>query len=158
MLLLRADWRDLVLAEARTWLHTPYQHKGMVKGVGVDCGGLLYAVYGQFFGPFNKPFPTDYAPDWALHQDGEIYLDFIMDYVEPVPGPVPAGIAVFQVGRNYSHGAVCSHHGKYIHSWGRNGQGAVVETGLNFFKLGNSGKPRAVRYFDVRKEWLLSHH
>lgn len=155
MPLLPENWRDLIIAEGRTWKHTPYQHKGRVKGVGVDCGGLLYQVFNPFLGPF-KPFPDDYAPDWALHQSNELYLDFIMEYVEPVATPVPAGVAVFQVGRNYSHGAICT--GKtYIHAWGRNGQGAVVETGLNFFKIGNSGKPRPVRYYDVRKEWLLSH-
>jgi hypothetical protein len=125
-----------------------------MKGVGVDCGGLLYNVYEPYFGPF-KPFPDTYAPDWALHQSAEIYLDFIMDYVEPVAGPVPAGIAVFHVGRNYSHGAICSERGKYIHAWGGAGIGCVVETGISFMK--NGKEPRRVKYFDVRKEWLLSH-
>jgi cell wall-associated NlpC family hydrolase len=148
------NWRDLVLAEARTWLHTPYQHKGRVKGVGVDCGGYIYQVYNQFIGPF-KPFPTDYAPDWALHQDNEIYLDFIMPYVEEVSAPVRAGIAIFQVGRNYSHGTICTGSGMFLHAWGRNGQGAVIESNINFFKIGNNGRPRAVRYYDVGKEWLL---
>jgi cell wall-associated NlpC family hydrolase len=154
--LLPDNWRDQIIADAREWLYTPYQHKGRVKGVGVDCGGLLYQVYNPYLGPF-KPFPTDYAPDWALHQANEIYLDFIMDYVELVSVPVKAGIAMFQVGRNYSHGAICTGAGKYIHAWGRNGEGCVIESGINFFKLGNSGKPRPVRYYDVRKEWLLSH-
>ncbi|WP_316150423.1 NlpC/P60 family protein [Cupriavidus sp. BIC8F] len=29
------------VAEVRTWLGTPYHHQGRLKGVGVDCGGLL---------------------------------------------------------------------------------------------------------------------
>lgn len=29
---------------ARTWLGTPYHHQGRVKGVGVDCVGLLIGV------------------------------------------------------------------------------------------------------------------
>jgi len=33
-----------VVAEARTWLDTPYHHQGRVRGVGVDCLGLLVGV------------------------------------------------------------------------------------------------------------------
>lgn len=33
------------VAEAITWLGTPYHHQGRVKGVGVDCGTLLCEVY-----------------------------------------------------------------------------------------------------------------
>lgn len=29
-----------IVAEARTWLDTPYVHQGRVKGVGVDCIGV----------------------------------------------------------------------------------------------------------------------
>lgn len=33
------------VAEAMTWLGTPYHHQGRVKGVGVDCATLLCEVY-----------------------------------------------------------------------------------------------------------------
>lgn len=33
--------RAQFVAEARTWLHTPFRAQGRIKGVGVDCGGLL---------------------------------------------------------------------------------------------------------------------
>jgi len=36
----RAD----VIAEARTWIGTPYKHQHRVKGHGVDCAGLLIGV------------------------------------------------------------------------------------------------------------------
>lgn len=36
----RAD----VVAEARTWLGTPFKHQGRVKGAGVDCVGLLFGI------------------------------------------------------------------------------------------------------------------
>lgn len=36
--------RNRVIEEARAWIKTPYQHQGMVKGVGVDCVGLIAAV------------------------------------------------------------------------------------------------------------------
>ena len=30
-----------IVTEARTWLGTPFHHQGRVKGVGVDCAGLV---------------------------------------------------------------------------------------------------------------------
>src|SRR5262245_33676873 len=41
--------RDQIIAEARTWLRTPFRHQGRVKGVGVDCAGLVVMV-GQSLG------------------------------------------------------------------------------------------------------------
>lgn len=33
--------RSEFVAEARTWLDTPFRAQGRIKGVAVDCGGLL---------------------------------------------------------------------------------------------------------------------
>lgn len=33
-----------VVRQARTWLNTPYHHQGRLKGVGVDCAGLIIGV------------------------------------------------------------------------------------------------------------------
>ncbi len=33
-----------VVRTARTWLGTPYHHQGRLKGVGVDCAGLIIGV------------------------------------------------------------------------------------------------------------------
>ena len=33
-----------VVAEARTWIGTPFQHQGRVKGRAVDCAGLVVGV------------------------------------------------------------------------------------------------------------------
>ena len=36
--------RDDIVAEARTWLGTPWQHQGRLKGVGTDCAGVVLGV------------------------------------------------------------------------------------------------------------------
>lgn len=36
--------RAMVVAEARSWLRTPWQHQARMKGVGVDCAGLIIGV------------------------------------------------------------------------------------------------------------------
>jgi NlpC/P60 family putative phage cell wall peptidase len=35
---------DLVVAEARRWLKTPFLHQGRLRGVGVDCAGVVIGV------------------------------------------------------------------------------------------------------------------
>ncbi len=41
--------REEIVAEARSWLGTPYQHQGRTKGKGVDCLGLV-AMVGRALG------------------------------------------------------------------------------------------------------------
>ena len=36
--------RSDVVAQARSWLGTPYQHQARCKGAGVDCAGLIIGV------------------------------------------------------------------------------------------------------------------
>lgn len=36
--------RSEIIAEARTWLGTPFHHQGRLKGVGVDCAGVVIGV------------------------------------------------------------------------------------------------------------------
>lgn len=36
--------RDEIVAEARTWIDTPFQHQARVKGLGVDCAGVVIEV------------------------------------------------------------------------------------------------------------------
>jgi NlpC/P60 family putative phage cell wall peptidase len=35
---------EQILAAARAWLGTPWRHQGRLKGVAVDCGGLITGV------------------------------------------------------------------------------------------------------------------
>jgi cell wall-associated NlpC family hydrolase len=146
-------WRDWICAEAMTWMWTPYQHKGRVKKIGVDCGGLLYEVYTPLLGPF-KAFPEDYAPDWAAHKEGhELYLDFIMPYVTEVAAPIKGGFSLFHYGRNFSHAAIWIGD-KYIHAFGRNSVGMVKCNDPAFFS-NKGGQLRDVKHFDVSEQWLL---
>lgn len=112
--------------EAGTWMLTPYDPGGRVKGVGVDCGGLLYELYNPYFGPF-KPFPHE-APDWALHQDKEKYLDFIKPYVHETDRIQPGGFSLFHMGLVYAHAAIMLEDGNYIHAWGRKREGMVTKS------------------------------
>ena len=146
-----ATWREEVEQSARSWMFTPYQHKGRVRGVGVDCGGLLYEVYNPIFGPFPA-FPNNYAPDWALHRSPEHYLAFIMPFVRQIDAPIAGGFSLFKYGRNFSHAGIYTARGTYIHAYGSNKSGSVRESSPRFFRIGN--KDREVMHFDVNSATL----
>jgi len=53
--------RQQIINEARTWLETPFHHQGRVKGVGVDCIGVVGLV-GVYFGFLKEAdIPNNYA-------------------------------------------------------------------------------------------------
>jgi NlpC/P60 family putative phage cell wall peptidase len=56
--------RAAIVAEARTWLGTPYRHQASLKGVGCDCLGLVRGVFRALYGDEPERVPP-YAPDWA---------------------------------------------------------------------------------------------
>src|SRR5690606_6011340 len=55
---------DEIVAEALSWLGTPYRHQAYSKGVGCDCLGLIRGVWRSLYGD-ELEVPADYTPDWA---------------------------------------------------------------------------------------------
>jgi len=100
--------RAAVVAEARSWIGTPYHSCADVKGAGVDCGMLLVRVFIDtgLIPPFD---PRPYPIDWHMHRDEERYLGFVFDRgFGEVEAPQPGDIMVLRYGRCYSHGGVVS--------------------------------------------------
>ena len=62
--------RDAIVAEATSWLGTPYRHQAWLKGVGCDCLGLLRGVWRAFHGDEPEAMPA-YTPDWAEARGAE---------------------------------------------------------------------------------------
>jgi|GEM_PF-424550 len=97
--------RAAIVAEARSWIGTPYHNCADVKGAGVDCGMLLVRVFVDT--GLCEPFdPRPYPPDWHLHRAEEKYLGFVFDRAHEVSAPQPGDVAVFRFGRCYSHGGI----------------------------------------------------
>lgn len=151
ILMIDPNWRAIVCATAREWKGTRYVPKARVKGVGVDCGGLLYEVYNPIFGPFAA-FPTDYPPDWALHNDEERYLDFVLPHVYEVPQVQVGGFSLFHLGLTYAHAAIMLDNGNYIHAWGRLREGSVIETPQRVMRAfaRQNGGGFSVKHFDPK--------
>ena len=114
-----------ILAEARTWLGTPFHHQGRLKGVGADCLGLVVGV-GRALG-LSQADGTGYPrqPDGTALLAG---LDAA--YVRlPLGRQKPGDILVFRIRREPQHLALLTASSGMIHVHAAVGR--VVETRLD---------------------------
>ncbi|HEY3778778.1 MAG TPA: hypothetical protein VGL35_12040 [Rhizomicrobium sp.] len=101
-----AEQRTAFIAEAMTWLGTPFRDQADVKGGGVDCAMLLVraAVDTGIVAPFD---PRPYPPQWHLHRDEERFLAIVSRLGAEVDrAPMPGDVIVYRVGRCFSHGGI----------------------------------------------------
>ena len=100
-----SEQRAAILAEARSWIGTPYHHMADIKGVGVDCAMILVRVFCDLglVAPFD---PRPYTRDWHLHRGEERYLAALLERAHLVARPEPGDIVVFRYGRCFSHGGI----------------------------------------------------
>lgn len=128
--------RAAVVAEAWSWLTTPYHHHGRLKGVGVDCGNLLAKVY-EAAGVIAPLDPGFYDTAWHLHRSEELFLAFVRT-AGAVPlgphAPRPGDLGVWRFGRTYSHGGILVADDRVVHAYLHMG---VVCTGLHEEPLGS---------------------
>lgn len=110
-----AAQRAAVVAEALSWLGTPYHHQGRIKGVGIDCAQLAYGVY-HACGLIPSMPLDDYPPDWHLHRDAERYLGRVLEYAHEVETGLPGDLVLYQVGRAFAHGAIIVEWPSVVHA------------------------------------------
>ncbi len=151
---LESQQRAAVVAEARTWLGTPYHHEGRVKGVGVDCLQLLAGVFSApSVGLIEKPLIPHYPWDWHLHRDAERYMEGLTRYTREIEAPPhPGDIVLFRFGRCFSHGGIVVKWPTIIHAYV--GKGCVLEDAQAAHWLthvgetgAEQGKKRAHKFF-----------
>ena len=108
--------RDQVVAEAESWLRTPYHSCARIKGAGVDCAQFPAAVY-ESTGLIPK-LDLDYSPEWYMHQDEERYLRWVFPYSTEITREelLPGDFAIWKFGRTYSHGAIVIDKPTIIHA------------------------------------------
>jgi cell wall-associated NlpC family hydrolase len=133
--------RSQVIAEAETWLRTPYHHMGRIKGGGTDCLMLLAEVFASA-GVIPRVEVPFYPPDWHLHRDADgISRGSCATRERLRPSPEPGDVAVFKFGRCFSHGTIIISWPRLIHAW--------WDAGVVY---ADAGQPpllgRPVRFFD----------
>jgi NlpC/P60 family putative phage cell wall peptidase len=122
--------RAAIVAEASSWLRTPYVHLASVKHAGVDCAMLLVEVYRKPLGPVPTDYdPRPYSPEWYLHQSEERYLLGMEPFARVIPleQAKPADILMYRFGRTVSHGAIVIDDELMIHANLRSGNVEMCE-------------------------------
>lgn len=101
--------REQIIAEAFTWIGTPYHHQAMLKQVGADCVGFPAGV-GKACGlvPRDWTLPF-YPPEWHLHHDDsllETAIETLGCQARPLTDREPGDFLIFQYGRTTAHTAI----------------------------------------------------
>lgn len=101
--------RAALLAEAESWVGTPFHHMADVKGQGVDCGMLVLRVF-QAVGLLPPAVdPRPYPVAWCLHRAEDRFTPILRAHCVLIDAatPAPGDVACFRVGRAvYGHIAI----------------------------------------------------
>lgn len=140
------DLRARIVAEARAWLHTPYQPGQQAKGRGCDCARLVKGVFEAVgaIPPFDLTRYDANAP-WALRQGDTLYLELLRRYGREIAEAAvqPGDVVMYHLGRGWSHTAIIARWpGLVIHALQIDG---VIAT------TGNTGRlaRRATRFWSL---------
>ena len=129
--MIESEARDAIVSEAKTWLRTPWHHRGCVKGAGVDCVFLLVGVYNAVGIADIKDADIPYYPaDIMMNRNSETVLEEVMRRAYEVDAPDVGDIAVWKFGRIYSHAAIVTAWPEIIHAHRRDGM-VVMDSGCN---------------------------
>ncbi len=82
----------------------------------MDCAQLLIAVYHEA-GQIPEIQPEHYPHDWHLHRDEEKYLSWVEKFAHQVDVPQPGDVAIFRIGRTWSHAGIVIEWPMIIHAW-----------------------------------------
>ena len=110
-----------ILAEARKWIGTPYQHQGRVRGVGVDCIGLIFGVLEgagvrdkEFWDAIKERYKAyRRVPDgYSLYKGFSAHLPEIPKYLAE-----PADMLLIRFAKAPRHTAILTDRGTIIHAY-----------------------------------------
>lgn len=139
--------RAAIVAQAMSWLGTPYHHCAGVRTAGVDCAMLLVCVY-QACGLTPLDFdPRPYSTQWHLHRSEELYLQWLaVANAQPTTTPQAGDVAIWRFGRTYSHAGILANSFEVIHALRESGQ-------VTLHKLTDAPLAgRDVKFYSVFKE------
>jgi NlpC/P60 family putative phage cell wall peptidase len=127
--------RNTIVAAARGWLGTAYQHQASCKGAGTDCLGLLRGVWREIYGREPADIPP-YTLDWSEPSGEERLWQAATVHLLPVveAEPIKTGeVLLFRmrtvgVAKHLGIVSRAGPHTAFIHAYSKYG---VVETSLS---------------------------
>jgi len=100
--------RSAVCKEAKSWTGTPYRGWTNIKGVGADCGQLIYGVFRACHLIPEMELPKDYSLQTAQHRASTEYMELIDKFFRVIPESevLPGDIVCYKLGLAMAHAAI----------------------------------------------------
>lgn len=120
---------ELVAAQAREWLGTPFKWQASQRGVGCDCKGLLWGVARELGFPEAESLyakVADYAGDRPV--PSALLKEGFAAIFDPVEELQPGDVLLLKVGSKPAHIAIVSSDTRVIHAQGSGDKEWVKET------------------------------
>ena len=109
----------VIIAEARSWIGTPYRHQASLKGVGCDCLGLVRGVWRTLYGEEPERMPA-YSRDWAEASLRETLAEAGTRHLMPVARDAmqPGDVVLFRwrTGFVAKHAAILTSEAEMVHA------------------------------------------
>lgn len=122
--------QELVVAEARSWIGTPYRHQASLKQKGCDCIGLIIGIWRELFNglPLEFKLPV-YTPGWAEETKKSQLVEISRQYLTEVAVDdfMDGDVIMYRMLRSAptKHCAIVSSSSTIIHAYQGHG---VIET------------------------------
>lgn len=116
--------RDAIVAEARSWLGTPFHWQGSVKGIGCDCKGLIVGVARALGLPGADGLYAGIADYQKV--DGQLLRKGLGEAMTISANPLPGDVLLLCVAGKAQHLAILTENNRMIHTYGK-GPSKVVE-------------------------------
>lgn len=102
-----AETRTAIVAEAESWIRTPFHDDARLKGIGVDCAQFVAACY--IASGATPEFETPrYVAQWFMHRSEERLRDFVLQFGKQIDEKqAKAGdLVLYKIGRAFAHAAI----------------------------------------------------
>ncbi|MGB7334361.1 MAG: NlpC/P60 family protein [Salaquimonas sp.] len=132
---------EIILAECREWIGTPYRHQASKKQVGCDCLGLLRGVWRRLYGCEPQKLPA-YSADWGEADSQEHLFAAAHEHMIPAQEFAIGRAILFRWQSNLpaKHIGILMSENTFVHAYERVG---VIQS-----SLGNHWRPRIVGCFE----------
>ncbi|MCQ8184244.1 NlpC/P60 family protein [Parvularcula maris] len=106
--------RARIIAEAISWIGTPYRHQASQKGHGTDCLGLVRGVYRHIHG-HEPEVPTPYGRRGGRD---EVLLEAAKRHLRRVAEPQPGDVLLFRMRRTQAvrHCGILIAPDRFVHA------------------------------------------
>jgi len=120
---------DDIVAEARTWIGTPFRWQQSAKGQGCDCKGLIAGVARAIGRPEGSSIYAMMSAEYRRGVDPHLLMRGLSELFDRVETMEPGDVLLMQTGDKAQHLGIYVGGGRMIHTYGR-GPRCVIEVPL----------------------------